>query len=359
MNTILYTFIILLIFLPGIIKAQTQLFQDKNFTLNNDQSGATKTYEARDYIKLTNGFRFSSSDGNKFNAKLNENLLFDVDYVAPTDPTTYNIDQNLPVGTIPGQFDVSPTGAANYTIPIDVAPGTASMQPNLSVVYNSQSGNGILGLGWNISGLSTITRVPASDYFDGQIGSINFNNTDKFLFDGQRLLRKTGSYGDAGSTYIKENNDFSTITFLGNNDGFEVVSKDGITFEFGKNPLQNSKLLPENQSTPTPVSWFIDKITDRLGNFMEYYYESSNGEIVIKEIKYTGNTNANSPTYNSIKFFYETRTTDDNKFYIGGYVLNSTKLLNKIKIESSGTIIKSYDFYYADDFYSKFTNVSL
>jgi len=60
---------------------------------------------------------------------------------------------STPVG-----FNVNETGAANLNIPIEIPPGTAGIAPSLSLNYTSQGGNGLLGMGWSLGGLSAIYR---------------------------------------------------------------------------------------------------------------------------------------------------------------------------------------------------------
>ena len=59
-------------------------------------------------------------------------------------------------GLIHGEFSVTPHGSASYVIPIQVPPGTNGVQPNLSLAYNNQALNGVLGMGWSLHGLSSI-----------------------------------------------------------------------------------------------------------------------------------------------------------------------------------------------------------
>ena len=59
---------------------------------------------------------------------------------------------------VPGSFSVSEAGAASYSIDIEVPPGTGGVEPKLSLSYSSQGGNGLLGMGWSLSGLSSIGR---------------------------------------------------------------------------------------------------------------------------------------------------------------------------------------------------------
>lgn len=48
-------------------------------------------------------------------------------------------------GAIPGQFSVSESGAATYSIPIQAPPGTGGIEPKLSLNYNSQGGKQAAG----------------------------------------------------------------------------------------------------------------------------------------------------------------------------------------------------------------------
>lgn len=59
------------------------------------------------------------------------------------DITGKTVNTALPVGFTAGALNVSPTGGANYTIPITLPPGTKGVVPSLSIGYNSQGGNGI------------------------------------------------------------------------------------------------------------------------------------------------------------------------------------------------------------------------
>ncbi|MCL2413493.1 MAG: hypothetical protein FWC98_05085, partial [Bacteroidales bacterium] len=71
------------------------------------------------------------------------------------------------INTLFGFVGTTPSGALTYTIPIQVPVGTSGMQPQLAIVYNSQNNfNGVLGLGFSISGLSSISRVGRNFYHD-------------------------------------------------------------------------------------------------------------------------------------------------------------------------------------------------
>jgi len=97
-------------------------------------------------------------------------------------------------GTLPGDAAVSPSGALTYNIPIVVPPGTGGMTPQVALGYSSQGTNGILGMGWSLSGLSRIGRcgktivqdpIPGVTGANGINGRISFKTSDRLCLDGE------------------------------------------------------------------------------------------------------------------------------------------------------------------------------
>jgi hypothetical protein len=91
-----------------------------------------------------------------------------------TESQSKSIDLSKPVGEIAGNVSTTPTGGVSYAIPIFVSPGTNGMQPSISLVYNSQSSEGIAGLGWNLSGLSMISRAGKNFYHNGKVQAVTY-----------------------------------------------------------------------------------------------------------------------------------------------------------------------------------------
>ncbi len=129
-------------------------------------------------------------------------LLFGLIILSFTD--AFSQDTSKPLGKINGSVDVSATGGAVYSIPIAVSPGTKGIQPNISLTYNSQAGVGVMGKGWNISGLSAISRSGKTFYHDNKSEKIKFDDTDHFVFDGMTLIPVNGNSGADNTEYRTE-----------------------------------------------------------------------------------------------------------------------------------------------------------
>jgi len=176
------------------------------------------------------------------------------------------------VGRTPGTFSVSPSGAATYTIPIWAPPGPAGLQPHIALTYNSQQGNGTVGVGWTLSGLSSIYRCNRTYAQDAAPAPVSLSTADGLCLDGKRLRLTSGTYGQAGSTYQTEIADFSNVTALGTAGNgpasFKVQTRNGWTYEYGNGG--NSQVLATGTSTAS--FWALDKITDRAGNTLTVTY---------------------------------------------------------------------------------------
>lgn len=248
---------------------------------------------------------------------------------------------------LPGQFDVSPSGSALYTVPIETPPGTAGMSPAITLDYNSGGGNGLLGVGWSLGGLPSIGRCPQTTAQDSAIDGVSLDANDRFCLDGQRLVVIGGSYGAANSEYRTEIEGFTKIVAYGAAGNgpayFRAWTKSGQIMEFGA--TANSRILAEGTSTAR--SWAVNKISDTVGNYLTVTYNNdvANGQAYPTRIDYTGNAGESLSPYNSVRFEYETRPDTIEK-YLSGSVVKTTVRLKKVKTYEGANVVKSYELTY-------------
>ncbi|WP_234022540.1 SpvB/TcaC N-terminal domain-containing protein [Sorangium cellulosum] len=92
-------------------------------------------------------------------------------------------------GAIPGTFSVTSTGEAAYVLPLIAVPGRAGVEPRLALHYDSAAGEGVLGLGFSIAGLTAIAPCPKNRAQDeGEIRAVTYDGDDALCLDGKRLV---------------------------------------------------------------------------------------------------------------------------------------------------------------------------
>jgi RHS repeat-associated protein len=233
------------------------------------------------------------------------------------------------IGAVYGRFNVSNNGGAVYNIPIRVPPGTNKVEPKLAIIYNSKGGNGMMGMGFRLNGMSIIKRVPATWAQDKFRGTVNYDENDRFDLDGQRLINITGVYGADSTIYHTESESWKKVISYGSYGSgpeyFKVYTKKGQLMEYG-----NSDWSRAAASNGKGIRvWALNKITDLNGNYIEFKYhiDKTNGSYYPLEINYTGNKDF--VPRRSVRFAYEPRT-DITLSYKGGAVVKITQRLKQI-----------------------------
>lgn len=242
-------------------------------------------------------------------------------------PNSISLDYSKGVGQIPIKSGTSQSGARTYEVPISVYPGMKGFQPTLSLSYNSQRGNSVMGMGWTISGLPIITRSGKSKYYDGRTQGVILNNSDSFVLDGVRLIKT-----DSTSTYYLYQSEHGNIKAKGYYSGntmryFEVFYPNGNKGVFGytTNYSQNYLYYP------------LMSLNDLKGNTITYSYTFSNNHFRISNISYNGA---------SVEFQYTSNRQDSLLRYRAGLKIHEPKLLQRIICKYENTVLGTYTLTY-------------
>lgn len=324
------------------IRINSQVVYQQTVLELNDMLEDEKSYlcQATTAIELQPGFSYNPILKNEMSLGIDRYSVF-----PPSDGVyggNVNREQCV-VGTIPGILDVSAMGAAVYSIDIQLPQALRSMTPKLSIAYNSQSANGLLGWAWDLLGVSSIERVGQTEYHDGKVTSVDFIN-DRYVVDGQRLM-SVGS----GEYKTEVDNFDKIVSYNGTKkspDYFVVFKSDGTIWEYGT--TESSKVEPQGRKDVV-LKWLVSKITDRDGNAIiyNYYEDNARGESYIKSIEYTSNEKADVKPAYSVVFKYN-ESVDSSEGYVCGSKVSNTKILKEIGVcnNYSGRKIIEYSFVY-------------
>lgn len=235
-------------------------------------------------------------------------------------------------GGLTGKHQVVANGSATYAVPIAVPPGTAGLAPILSLNYSSQLEDGPIGRGWSLGGLSNISRCGRSIAQDGVRDGVSLTAADQFCLDGQRLMLVSGTHGGTAQ-YRTEIDSLSQVTSSGVDPAggpasWTVRTRDGLIYTYGG----TSDARVEAQGTSVAHTWALSRVEDRRGNYYAVDYEEDNaqGEHVPLRIRYTGNLRTGAPTYNAVRFVYETRP-DPWRGYVQGSLMQRKRRLQALQ----------------------------
>jgi RHS repeat-associated protein len=218
---------------------------------------------------------------------------------------------NLPKGGgairgIGEKFAANPvTGTGSMTVPIATSPGRSGFGPQLNLSYDSGSGNGLFGLGWNLS-LPSITRKTDKglpQYLDGgkdqadsdvyilsgaedlvavleQDAHSNWTLNDVTSPDGNYLVRRYCPRIEGLFARIERWTDKAT-----GETHWRSISKDNITTLYGKD--NNSRIFDPHD--PDPIhptrifSWLICQSYDDKGSAIIYEYKKENSQRIFED----------------------------------------------------------------------------
>ncbi|MGO4709105.1 FG-GAP-like repeat-containing protein, partial [Chryseobacterium sp. 2TAF14] len=285
-----YTIFISLLSVVG--HSQTILYQNET---------TTRTVQDPQTVIMATGFRATSGVSNPFVAKIGSGTENpgggSVDSGAgASNPSGTTAPPGKSFHDTKGNIEVNGAGQLQFTLPIALPPGVKSVAPQINLVYTSGSGNGIAGYGWNISGITAISRVGKNIEKDGEVKGIQLDYSDYYSFNGQRLILKSGEYGKDGAEYVTEKYSNVKIKSVGTITGqawqgpeyWEVTFEDGSEAWYGATASGNSTArtpleYPVTFSYPAAISSEID-----------YYGVLPNNTDSFDDIKLTGDFNGDS-----------------------------------------------------------------
>ncbi|PFH47850.1 hypothetical protein AMATHDRAFT_42658 [Amanita thiersii Skay4041] len=257
---------------------------------------------------------------------------------------------------------IDASGSLALNVPLQLP--HSRFTPEVSLGYNSASaGHSVLGSGWNLLGVPSIERIPATIAQDGRRGELDYHSTllslnhhkgvenydkyDCYALSGQRLIKISGKINNR-IEYRFELEQWSRVFAYGQDVGnpthWEQYLPDGTIRKFGDTQDSNIKALTGVDNPPTRV-WAVSKFIDPFQNNITFKYtdlvkpsERPTGAYYLQQITFGTNSRSSAlPKEFRVLFEYENRS-DILVRYFGGY-----KIKYDWRMKSATTVVYTTD----------------
>ena len=317
-------------------------------TILNQSETASRTVQDPQTVIMLPGFHANSATASPFVAKIGDNGegggTTDSGAGATNPSGTFG---NNSFHDTQGNIEVNGGGQLQFTLPIALPPGVKSVAPQINLVYTGGSGNGIAGYGWSLSGITSISRMGKTIEKDGEVKGVQFDYSDYYSFNGQRLLYKSGGNGPSniganGSIYTTEKYSNIKVKAIGSITGqvWQGPEYWEVTFEDGSQSWYGA-VATGSSNARTPVEYNIVKWKDAQGNYITYNYVQSDNVAVISSIQWGGNETQGKTHFNEMVFNYTNRNLQEAS-YSKGISFIQKSLLQNIVVVSNGSQFKKY-----------------
>ncbi|CAI8831757.1 RHS repeat-associated core domain-containing protein [Chryseobacterium sp. IT-36CA2] len=311
----------------------------------------SRTVQDPQTVVMAQGFHAKADISNPFVAKIGP--ATDNPGGGPTDS---NAGANNPSGTTApneksfhdtkGNIEVNQAGQLQFTLPISLPPGVKAIAPQTNLIYTSGTGNSIAGYGWNLSGITSISRTGRTIEKDGRLTGIQLDFSDYYSFNGERLILKSGEYGKSGAEYTTEKYSNIKIKSIGTitNQSWQGPEYWEVNFEDGSQAWYGA-ITSGNSTARTPLEYNIVKWKDTQGNYIAYNYIQSDNVAIISQIEWGGNETNGKPHFNKLQFNYNNRSLNETAYFKDNKFIQS-KILKNIEVYTNNNLLRKYEIEY-------------
>lgn len=274
-------------------------------------------------------------------------------------------------GRLEGKFSVSEDGAAKYTLPLWMPRGRGNVAPALTLSYSSRDGEGPLGVGWSLGGLTSIAWCPRTVAQDGYSDGLHTDGTSALCLGDNRLLPVSAPFSPVRE-YRTERATFARIIGYETQDNvpdfFRVWNKDGRILTFGETAdsrfeaypllaspdLENPSVVRAPGSRRETLAWGLNRVEDRNGNTAAVRYRRAQGtetdlwwsSMLPASVAYSPNRR--------VEFHYEPRPDPIDRFTHGGLRTRITVRTSSIEmwagpINEAAELVREYRLSYQNN----------